>query len=370
MAKITFYPLGNADGTLIEFNDNRLMLKDYCHRKDPSDKNDKRADLSAELRSVLEEKNRDYFDVVAFSHCDDDHVGNAESFFWLDHDKEYQGEGRIKINEVWVPACLILEKGLESSAKIIRQEARHRLKNNYGIRVFGNPGILDDWLKENGIAPKDREHLITHAGEVLKFNNAEIFVHSPFSFKMEDEEVDRNGACLVFHVTFFEGQNQSRLMLGSDATYENWDNIIFKTKQRNRLERLIWDIFRISHHCSYNALSPEKGEDKTEPTENIRSLFEEGQIGCYLISSSDPIPSEDTDLPPHKQAATYYSEVAENKKGEFLVTMQTPTDKDPKQIVIETSKNGPIWRKITGIAIGIGSVTSKASPRQGYNNGA
>jgi hypothetical protein len=341
MAKITFYPLGNADSTLIEFADGCLMLEDYCHRKDPSDKNDKRADLSAELRAVLEEKDRDNFDVVAFSHSDDDHVGNAESFFWLDYAKEYQGGDRIKIDELWVPSCFILEKGLESSAKIIRQEARHRLKNNYGIRIFGNPGILDDWLEENDIDPKDREHLITHAGEVLKFNNAEVFVHSPFSFKMEDEEVDRNGSCLVFHITFFEDSNSTRLMLGSDAEYESWDSIIIKTRHKGRPERLVWDIFRISHHCSYTALSSEKGKEKTEPIETIKGLFEEGQIECYLISSSDPIPPEDTKQRPHKQAAAYYSEVANEKKGKFLVTMQEPSPQNPKPIVISIDSDGP-----------------------------
>jgi len=361
MAKVTFYPLGNADSTLIEFADGYLMLEDYCHRKDSSDKNDKRVDLSAELRAVLEEKDRDNFDVVAFSHSDDDHVGNAESFFWLDHAKEYQGDDRIKIDELWVPACFILEKGLESSARIIRQEARHRLKNNYRIRVFGNPGILDDWLKENDIDPKDREHLITHAGDVLKFNNAEIFVHSPFSFKMEDEEVDRNGACLVLHTTFFEGENSYRLMLGSDAEYESWDSIIIKTRQKERPERLIWDIFRISHHCSYTALSSEKGKEKTEPIKTIKSLFEEGQMRCYLISSSDPIPSKDTDQPPHKQAAAFYKEVAKNKGDEdsFLVTMETPTTEIPKPIVISIDNNGP---SLEGKSIQVGGYTKRVAP--------
>jgi hypothetical protein len=158
-------------------------------------------------------------------------------------------------------------------------------------------------------------------------------------------------------------------MLGSDLEHESWDGIIIKTLQKKRPERLIWDIFRISHHCSYNALSAEKGRKKTEPTKLIKSLFEKGQIGCYLISSSDIIPSEDTDQPPHMQAAAYYSEVAENKKGEFLVTMETPTDKDPKRIVIEIGKCGPTWKKITGITAGIGAVTSKASPRQGCVSG-
>lgn len=365
MAKITFYPIGNADSTLIEFADQRMMLKDYCNRKDPDDEKDKRISLSLELKTLLEAKDRDYFDIVAFSHSDDDHVGNAETFFWFDHAKEYQGDDKIKINELWVPACFILEKELESSARIIRQEARHRLKNNYGIRVFGNPGILDDWLKENDIEPKDRQHLITHAGECVpgfdeNNGNAEIFVHSPFSFKMEDEEVDRNGACLVLHVTFFEDKNSYRLVLGSDATHESWDSIVLKTKQRERFERLIWDIFRVSHHCSYTALSPEKGKDKTEPVENVKYLFEQGQAECYLISSSNSIPSKDTDQPPHKQAAAYYSDIAEEKEGEFLVTMQEPSTENPQPIIILVEKDGPYHEKSSST----GGYTKRKSPTE------
>jgi len=217
---------------------------------------------------------------------------------------------------------------------------------------------LDDWLKENGIDPKDRECLITHAGEVLGFNNAEIFVHSPFSFKMENEEVDRNGACLVFHVTFFEGSTSTRLMLGSDAEHESWDSIIIKTLQKKSPERLVWDIFRISHHCSYTALSPEKGKDKTEPLPSIDKMFINGDVRSYLVSSSWPI---DSDIePPHKQAANYYRGL----DGEFLVTMEEPNKRSPKPIEFEITDKE--HRKLLLAASGvIPAITSKASSKQG-----
>ena len=134
MAKVTFYPLGNADSTLLELADGRLLLHDYCSRKDSNDEEDKRTDLAAALKDKLKAKNRDSFDVVAFTHGDDDHVGGAEEFFWLAHTDKYQGDGRIKIEELWVPACFLLETGLDGSAKIVRQEARHRLKEGKNIR--------------------------------------------------------------------------------------------------------------------------------------------------------------------------------------------------------------------------------------------
>lgn len=348
MATITFYPLGNADCSLIEFADGRLMLIDYYKGKDNDDEEDKKVKLPEELNEVLEDKERDYFDVVVFTHRDSDHVLGADEFFWLEHAKEYQGEDRIKIKEIWVPACYILEEGIKDSARIIRQEARHRLKEGKGIRVFSQPNALDDWLKSKNVKPEERKNLITSAGTCAPgFTNdkgqAEIFIHAPFAFQVEDDEIDQNKASLVLHITFFEGDICSRAFFGADTTYDVWEKIVYKTKQEKRLERLIWDIFKISHHCSYKALSEEKGKEMTEPVDDVKYMFEQGQEDCYLISSSKPIPEKDTDQPPHKQAAAYYKSVAKEKGKEenFLVTMNTPTSDKPKPIVIIVDESGP-----------------------------
>src|ERR1700682_3392498 len=125
MDKVTFYPIDNADSTLIELADGRLILKDYCHVPWAGD-DDQTVRLDQELRAVLAERRHDGFDVVAFSHSDDDHTHGAEEFFWLDHVEHCQGEDRIKIGALWIPACFLLEAGLKGSARYIRQEARHR----------------------------------------------------------------------------------------------------------------------------------------------------------------------------------------------------------------------------------------------------
>src|SRR5690606_14646595 len=70
MPKVTFYPLGNADSTLIDLTNGEKILFDYANRRCPDDKEDKRADLPVELRKDL--GSRDYYDVVAFTHLDQD----------------------------------------------------------------------------------------------------------------------------------------------------------------------------------------------------------------------------------------------------------------------------------------------------------
>lgn len=136
MSKITFFPIGNADSTLIELADGRLILKDFCNYESAGDEN-RRVRLDEELRTCLREARRDSPAIVAFSHADDDHTHGAEEFFWFDHAATYQGDGRVRMPELWVPACFILESGLSGSARIIRQEARHRFRKavrNQGVR--------------------------------------------------------------------------------------------------------------------------------------------------------------------------------------------------------------------------------------------
>lgn len=49
-----------------------------------------RIDLPGVLRKDLEGCKRDYYDVVGFSHLDDDHIRGACNFFYLEHAEKYQ----------------------------------------------------------------------------------------------------------------------------------------------------------------------------------------------------------------------------------------------------------------------------------------
>ena len=72
-AKLTFHPLGNADCTRIDFGDGKKMLVDYADMRNDNDPYDKRIDLPAELKADPRAANRDNYDVVCFTHLDDDH---------------------------------------------------------------------------------------------------------------------------------------------------------------------------------------------------------------------------------------------------------------------------------------------------------
>jgi hypothetical protein len=364
MAKhyLKFYPLGNADTTLISLTNGKKILWDYAHMKDEDDAQDKRCNLPEELNK---EVNGDY-DVVTFTHADRDHINRFSEFFFLEHAVKYQSNSRKKINELWVPASVLLDDQAEDEAKVLKAEARYRLKNKQGILVFSRPKKMKQWCDDqDDISYEDVKHLFMDAGTLvpgftLADDGIEFFIHSPF--KSESKEIDRNAEAIVVQATFND-RCSTKLMLGSDCTWEIWEDIIEITKFKKNEARLEWDIFHLSHHCSYLSLSNDKGIDKTVPTDGIKWLHEtQGNKGARYISPSKPIPSkgtkEDEDpQPPHRQAANYYKSVAADKNGEFLVTMEEPNKNNPKPIEIEidTLNCSRIIKAIGISSIGIGS---------------
>jgi hypothetical protein len=367
MHKLTFYPLGNADCCLIDLDNRQKILFDYADMRDPNNDNDLRIDLPRTLRDDLTAAGKDSYDIVAFTHADKDHINGFSEFFYLEHAKKYQDADRIKIGILWVPAAVILETTSNEDHRILRAEARHRLKQGKGIRVFSKPDLLEDWLEEQGLKLKDREHLITNAGETVpgfdkSSEGVEFFVHAPFSESVDDDIV-RNDAALVVQATFEYGAEDTQLILGADIDYNVWEDIVRITQYYERNKRLEWDVFKISHHCSYTSLSDEKGEERTAPVPKVKWLFEQGHEKAKLVSTSDPIPDEDTTQPPHRQAANYYKDVAANIDGEFKVTMEHPKESAPKPLVITIDDSKATVKKQSVSAANI--ITSRDAPRAG-----
>ena len=179
MHKVTFFPLGNADSCRIKLENGKRVLFDYANMRNPDDENDLRCDLPKLLREDLDHSGKDSFEVVAITHLDEDHYKGASDFFWLEHAQKYQGEGRIKIKTLWVPAAIITEEGVDKEeGRIIRREARHRFKEGNGIRVFSRPERLRKWCEDNKVDFEKRKSLITDAGKLApEFTKEESYAH-------------------------------------------------------------------------------------------------------------------------------------------------------------------------------------------------
>lgn len=375
VAHLTFYPLGNADTTLIRLRDDNLVLFDYADMRNPKDPYDKRIDLPRVLREQLADADRDAFRVVAFTHLDDDHICGASGFFQFKHSTSLQGGDRVEMEEMWVPASAITEVGVDGDARCIRQEARYRLKEGHGIKVFSRPAPLQKILAQWGLTVEDRRHCIVDAGQIVPgfslagLEGAEFFVHSPFAWRTDNGLEDRNQNSIVVQLTLREGGNDSYVFLGADVDYETLSQIVQTSRRHGNEQRLTWDVLKLFHHCSYTALSAEKGEDVTDPVDDVRYLFEDrSRSKGIIVSPSKPIPykgtAEDRDVqPPHRQSANYYKEVVRDIGGEFKVTMETPTVSNPKPLKVKVSTAGVALAMIA--APNVAAATSSQTTRAG-----
>jgi hypothetical protein len=365
MSKITFYPIGNADSYLVTL-DSKLLLFDFANLRDAENKEDRRIELDDAVRDDIGWPERKQIDVVAFTHLDDDHIHGASEFFHLDHAAKYQTAGRVKIKELWVPAAAIVEDGAEDDARIIRQEARHRLREGYGIRVFSRPAHIKAWLEEQGIKLEDRQHLITDAGQLVPgwskdTDGVEFFVHSPFAEPDEDAALERNDHSLVFQATFRQGD--TRFLMAADTTWENWDDIVKITRLKKRDERLLWDIYKLPHHCSYLSLSSEKGKVETTPVPNVEWLLNQCRSRAILVSTSWPIDDVDEIQPPHFQAKNCYNRILRTKSGLIRVTMEYPNRVSPTRLVVSITPGGASIATTSALS-GAGLISAPA-PRVG-----
>ena len=174
----------------------------------------------------------------------------------------------------------------------------------------------------------------------------------------------RNESAIILHATFeVQGRNTRYLMVG-DSTWEVLEEIVDITRDKDNDERLLWDLYNVPHHCSYLALGPEKGKDRTEPVKNVQWLLDQCQRNGIAVSSSDPIPKVDTNDPPHRQAAaTYGKAISDNGGRKFVVTMEHPSRDRPKVLQIDIGERGATIKTLA--AIGIPSVTTSRPPRAG-----
>lgn len=382
--KITFYPVGNGDTCQITLAGGRRILFDFCHRRVAENDDDPRIDLKKQIREELEAADRDDFDVVAFTHADTDHISGATDFFELRHATKYQGNGRIKINELWVPAALLIDEvkrdQMSCEFAILRREARYRVLEGKGIKVFSKPKrLMDEWLrqalKDRGEPETARDYLFVDAGTVvdgisLAADGAEFFCHSPFIKHCDHGDDLRNEAALIFNVRLrADGADYDFLQIG-DSTWDVLEDIVSITKAHKNEDRLKWNILNVPHHCSYLALSDTKGEQETEPKPLVKELLLYGKKESYLVSSSDPIPDSndmyEADQPPHIQAKNAYETYRKKVQGRrVVVTMEEPNASKPEPLTFEVTVGGVAWIKAIS---GAPAVLASKPPRAGLES--
>lgn len=379
--QIIFYPVGNGDTSQVVLSKGRRVLFDFCHRNKADTAETPEINLKKRLKDELDTAGRDYFDVVAFTHADADHIQGSTEFFELQHAAKYQGSGRIKIKQLWVPAAMAIESASNDQQSeefvILRREIRHRLLEGKDILIFSQPPGLMDWLvpklKERGESSNARDHLFVDAGKLvpgfsLVADGAEFFCHSPFVKHCEEGDIIRNTAALVFNVRLLAGTSTFDYLEIGDACWEDLEDIVRITKWHKNDDRLSWDLINIPHHCSYLSLSDRKGEKETDPKPLVLELLLAGKLDSYIVSCSKPVvdvkESYDQIQPPHIQARKAYERYLKEVKGrKFLVTMEEPNATKPEPLVFDVTAAGVAWTKMA--LIGAPAIVASRPSRAG-----
>lgn len=378
MTTVKFYPVGNGDTSLITLQNGKHVLMDYRQHSLATDNTKPQFDIASDIKKNLTDAKKNSLEVLVFTHADKDHIEGSTEFFHLEYAKKYQENGRIKVDQLWVPAAMLLESvdrdNLSSEFAIWRAEARYRLKNKTGIRVFSLPDDLIKLVESWGMDIDDVSELIVDAGTVvdtfsLANDNVEFFVHSPFMKHCEESGKDvkkvRNEASLIFNIRFNEGGEIFDYLAIGDSKWEVLEDIVSITQFYKNEDRLRWDLLNIPHHCSYLALSDEKGNKETEPKPKVAELLLMGNEDAYMICSSNPFEVAKSDAldstqPPHLQAKRCYERYLRDVNGRSLiVTMENESKTTPKPVIIEFTSLG-LTKKSYRIAAAL--ATAAATP--------
>lgn len=347
--KITFYPVSNGDTNLIEFSDGKKMLVDCKFRASSEEDNDEYNVIEDLLTNKLKKKVYDlpYLNAFVLTHPDEDHcLGFSSKFFngknpaKKEPSKSEIDSKLILIGELWYSPRVFTEQQQElcDDAKAFKKEAERRMKlwkdndstkdePGNRIRIIGYSDIDD--LK--GIPDKR----ITVPGNELNELDGKStkdyrwFIHAPFKEAIEGD--NRNETSIVMQIRIDAGSKSDvgKIMLGGDAEWRVWKQIMEKTKDN---KHLVWNLFEAPHHCSYTYFADSR-DDK--PSQQSIDFLNKMEGNGYVVSSSKTI-KKNNDNPPCQKAKNRYLEHLKEEEH-FLCT---EIDGVQKPVVFEIKSDG------------------------------
>ncbi|WP_445358803.1 cobalamin biosynthesis protein CobQ [Microbulbifer sp. ANSA005] len=362
-AKITFFPVGNGDMTLIRLANTiaTSLLIDCKIRAAADSPDDPTPDVAKELRKRIktDNDNRPYVDGMLLSHPDEDHCLGLEKHFWLGPIEDYadddkpENEKRIIIREMWSSPMVFRRASknltLCSDAKAFSSEARRRVQANrdHNFAVPEGDRILILGEDENG-KTNDLEPILIKAGESRKGVNGEGLDYltwkllGPMAKQDDDTEetLSKNGSSVIinFSIKFSEYESSfSQFLTGGDADVSIWEKIWANFSS----EDLKYDLLLAPHHCSWRTLSHDSWSEKGEEavvSADARSALSQSNSGAIIVSSSKPINGDDDD-PPYIRAKREYRSMQDGN-GLFKCTGEEPSKAKPAPLEIETTGSG------------------------------
>jgi hypothetical protein len=367
---ITYFPVGNGDTSKIRLSDGTTVLIDCNITSDSRDGSVKtRYDVHAHLLRELRKdgKGIPHADAFILTHPDNDHCcGFKDTFYTGDPAKygdSHKKQGLILIDELWFsPRIFAPHEELGDSAKAFLKEAKRRRelyrankpeRKNAGnrLRIIGSTDSEDN---------QGLDDIVTVPGNTISLINGEVkkdfsfFVHGPFKEDVDSEDDDRNKTSVVLQARFdVDGEKHAALaFFGGDADHLIWENILKRSKD----EDLRWDLFLAPHHCSWSFFNETPYEDNKTPKKSSLDILAKKREGAIVVASCKPVRKDD-DNPPSYAAAQQYKRAVGD--GNFYVTSEHPDEEEPKPLVFEMSKNGPVKGEISKTASSLSSSAAR-----------
>ena len=357
-AKITFFPVGNGDMTLVRTESGLRILIDTNIRTAADDPDDDTPDVTRLLRDRLERdgKGRLYVDVLLVSHPDKDHCTGLGKHFHLGPPDEWSAVAdRIFIRELWSSPMVFRRASrrnvLCDDARAFNAEARRRVRRyrNVGDDVGDGDRILILGEDEEGRTDDLGAILVRVDEEFSRVNGgadgsmtARLLAPLPSEDGDDDEILSKNNSSTILRFAFAGAgrPDKCRFLTGGDAEVAVWERL----SQRHQWHAswLSYDLMQAPHHCSWHSLSydswSQQGED-AEVCQEARNALAQPRGGATIVASSNPIKDDESD-PPCIRAKREYETIVSSVAGAFICVGEEPSESSPRVLEFEVGING------------------------------
>ncbi|CAG9296985.1 ComEC/Rec2 family competence protein [Celerinatantimonas diazotrophica] len=353
VAKITFFPVGNGDMTLIETESNKKILIDCRIRKG----NDL-PDVLTMLRDKLDRDSnkRLYIDLFVWSHPDEDHCQGIQDHFHLETPENWNAEkDLIFINEIW-SSPLVYRRASKThklceAAKALNKEVKRRVNKFKEDKEMSSGNYVYILGQDEGDKTKDISEIVLELdATITKINGKQV---NDFSAKLlsptpksdldeSEEKLGKNHSSVIFNYEIKGEEVVANFLSAGDAEVVCWEALLDRLDAQSNRKALEYDILQTPHHCSWHSLShdslSEKG-DNAEVSDKAVEAIGNAKDKAFIISSSNTIKDDQND-PPAYRAKNEYENILDNVSGSFKCVDDHKKSGKNIPLVIEINGNG------------------------------